>query len=132
MYRWLLPPKLIIASLLWLDYFLTPSPFTHFGINGGDHHIEGQFQMKRGRYWDYICVEEQSLSSIHAYFSGILWKFLRKVYSLFMCTYLIFLIFSRTIFRIMRGFTFYHTHMHWCQTIYLLAGRSLNVDDRMI
>ena len=49
--------------------------------------------MKRGRYWDYMCVEEQSLSRTHAYFSGTLWKFLRKVYSLFMYTYIIDFIF---------------------------------------
>ena len=44
----------------------------------------------------------------------------------------IFLISSRVIFRIMRGFYFLpHTCID-ARLIYLLAGRSLNVDDRMI
>ena len=141
MYRWLLPPKLIIASLLSSDWII----FWHHHHS----HILGSmtviiilkvnFSWKGGDI-EIICVWKSKVwaESTHYEVKYIFLTYNENFwgkYSLFMYTYdfntfskirkynywfyflahsrdynLIFLLFSRTIFRIMRGFTFYHTH----------------------
>ena len=147
MYRWLLPPKLIIASLLSSDWII----FWHHHHS----HILGSmaviiilkvnFRWKGGDI-EIIYVWKSKVWAVSTHiFLAYYEKFLRKVYSLFMYTYIIDFIFWLIHVIMILFFSFFlgpffglcgvllfTTHMHWCQTIYLLSGRSLNVDDRMI